>query len=335
MGLDLPEVEEFYIDDPNDVIDDSPLEVADDLKTPEELNPKEPEAEESTEAEASEEAEPEAEEDATAEEAEEAEPEPETDGPKPGTPDKYVQQLQQRQATTERQLSQITESLQALTQAIQSGQQTPQKPADEPEAPQQDDAVEKAIAELEAFTADQGDDLDELSKADLAKYNRLQANVLRAMHKSKAQPTKIEGLDQIQKLTEYVETLQLREQADKGWKQFEEKHGFDGRDLWTDSLSAAAERYPDDPDKQRAAAEIYFEQKVEAKSAEQKKPDKPRQPAPDPEKTKPAPKKATVPPPSSKPRTSTTGTQTTPPGATGAGQVKTQKGLPPVWDPRR
>lgn len=273
-------------------------------------------------------------------EAEEAEPvaeeQPVSDEPakKPGTPDKALQKLQQRQSAFERDINdkfdQLTTLLSQQSAEPEAKGQDEQPPANAPENEPAHEAdngeFEAALAELQEIAAD-NDEFDEPTKADLSKAVNALTKALTHMKAPKAPAApEIEGLDEVR---EFIQAERNRREAEASWQQFSDEHGYDGRPLWKQALADAARIYPDAEDQSLKVnlAQRYFYRRVEKRAeGDEEVVEKPVEEAPQPPVKKP------VKPVSSKPRKPAIGTQTTPPGARGAGQKKTGK-LPPIFTP--
>ena len=252
---------------------------------------------------------------------------PEVDRQKPGTPDKNLQKLQQRQSAYEQasnaKMEQILQLLTDRQDAASADPKDDESPVDATEA-EQSDEFEEAMAELNALAEDQ-DEFDELSRADLAKLAAAQAKVFKAMRNTQGKPVEIDGLDEVKA---YIQREQQQKQATEGWNRFKEEKGYDGQPVWQESLEQAAEVYPDESDRSDMLklAEKYFAREVDKMDASPPSTSKPTGAAAKPKKT-------AVPPASSKTRKPATGTQTTPSGAAGAGRNTAGKSDFRVWIP--
>lgn len=306
---DQPEVEAS--DDAGEPDDEASGELEDDAEDEEaESEPTEPSADDTTESD---------------EEPEQDEPEP-----KPGTPDKALQKLQQRQSSFERD---INDKLDRLTDLLASSKQAPtegqdeQPPAEQSTTPAPEASngeFEAALAELQELAKD-NDEFEDTTKADLAKVVGALSTALANLKAPAQQAPEIEGLAEVK---QYIEQQQHKQRAEQAWADFESSHGYDGRSVWQQALSDAGRIYPEDGDLELklSLAQRYFDRRVEKRDAGES--DDIEEPKAESKK-----KKKPVKPVSSKPRKPVTGTQPTPPGARGAGQAKGETKLPPIFKP--
>lgn len=270
------------------------------------------------------------------------EPEPEADEPeleenpkaKPGTSDKALQRLQQRQASFEKSISEKFDQLTELLSAKAPDQgQDEQPPAKEDEAPEPDnDELEAALAELQEIAdADQDDVYDDVSKADLSKLAKTIAKAIGSRkEQAPAKAPEIEGLDEVMA---FVEQAKREKATAEAWDGFEAEHGYDGRPVWKRALRDAARIYPADTEQNLriSLAQKYFDRRVEERAAGVE--DTTEEPKAEPKAPTTKTKKVPVKPASSKPPKPTTGAQTAPTGARGAGRNKKSGGLPPIYVP--
>ena len=260
--------------------------------------------------------------------SEDAKPEP-----KPGTPDKALQKLQQRQSAFETnindKLDQLATLLTQQSQQAPKGQdeQPPAETSEEPEKATEPGEFEAALAELNELAKDD-DEFDEPTKADLSKVVNGLVKALSNLKTPEAKTPEIEGLEEVR---QYIQSERQSREVKQAWENFESSHGYDGQPIWKQALQDAARIYPDTADSELklSLAQRYFDRRVEKRDAGEddtsEAPAKAETPAPA--------KKSPVKPASSKTRTPAKGTQTTPPGALGAGQAKKKTALPPIFAP--
>ena len=280
---------------------------------------------------------------AAEEEEDEPEPEPQdttdNDGPKPGTPDKYVQQLQQRQASTDKKLDSVMETMQEMMTVLKDGKtpSTDSKPdpenqedsTDRASTDGQPDDFDTALAELNTLIEEQqADEFGEPSSADLARIAAAQAKVMKALHDKPAEKVDDTDLQEVRKFMEQEsqrrQTEEQRQQAEEAWVEFETSNGFDGKPIWQQALKDAHDLIPDDDHARNVLAEKYFTQRVHKKTSGEEDTTP---------KTVPQGKAKTVKPASSRPRKSTKGTQTAPTGAKGANQDESGERELRCWRP--
>jgi len=244
----------------------------------------------------------------------------------PGTPDKALQKLQQRQSTFEQSINDKLDQLTTiLSQHSPQNGQDEQPPADakSPSVPDSEPGeFEAALAELQEFAKDD-DEFDEPTKADLSKVVNGLVKALSNLKAPQAEVPQIEGLDEVR---QHIQQQKQEAAVQEAWQNFETSHGYDGKPLWRQAMQDASRIYPDasDQDMRLNLAQRYFDRRVEKRDSGEEE-------APVKEAPKKKVKKAVVKPASSKPRTPTKGTQTAPTGALGAGQAKKTSALPPIF----